>query len=55
VLIRDDARLDRKFDLDLATGTGGCTPFAVNYSCETTTRALALLAQTVSWTEKFDG
>ena len=55
VVIRDDALLDRKFDLDLATGTGSCPPFAVNYSCETTTRALALLAQTVSWTEKFDG
>lgn len=55
VVIRDDAALDRKFDLDLAAGTGSCTPFAVNYSCETTTRALALLSQTVSWTEKFDG
>jgi hypothetical protein len=54
VVIRDDAQLDRKFDLDLAAGTS-CAPFSVNYSCETTTRALALLAQTVSWTEKFDG
>ncbi len=55
VMIRDDAALNRKFDLDLVAGTGGCPPFAVNYSCEATARALALLAQTVSWTEKFDG
>lgn len=55
VVIRDDAVLDRKFDLDLVTETGSCSAFAVNYSCEATTRALALLAQTVSWTEKFDG
>jgi hypothetical protein len=55
VVIRDDATLDRKFDLDLVGATALCSPFAVNYSCEATTRALALLAQTVSWTEKFDG
>ena len=55
VAIRDDATFDRKFDLDLVEATNGCSPFAVNYSCEATTRALALLAQTVSWTEKFDG
>lgn len=55
VVIRDDAALDRKFDLDLVEATILCSPFAVNYSCEATTRALALLAQTVSWTEKFDG
>lgn len=55
VVIRDDATLDRKFDLDLAEGTESCSAFAVNYSCEATTRALALLARTVSWTEKFDG
>jgi hypothetical protein len=55
VVIRDDAALDRKFDLDLVEATAGCSAFAVNYSCEATTRALALLAQTVSWTEKFDG
>jgi hypothetical protein len=55
VVIRDDATLDRKFDLDRVEATGLCSPFAVNYSCEATTRALALLAQTVSWTEKFDG
>ncbi len=55
VVIRDDTALDRKFDLDLTTGTGSCPAFATNYSCEATTRALALLAQTLSWTEKFDG
>ncbi len=55
VVIRDDAALDRKFDLDRVEATISCSPFAVNYSCEATTRALALLAQTVSWTEKFDG
>jgi hypothetical protein len=55
VVIRDDATLDQKFDLDLVEATALCSPFAVNYSCEATTRALALLARTVSWTEKFDG
>src|SRR5262249_37226470 len=55
VVIRDDTLLDRKFDLDLVEATGSCSPFAVNYSCEATMRALTLLAQTVSWTEKFDG
>jgi hypothetical protein len=55
VVIRDEATLDRKFDLDLVEATADCSPFAVNYSCEATTRALALLAQTVSWTEKLDG
>jgi|GEM_PF-4780999 len=55
VVIRDDTALDRKFDLDLVGATNVCSPFAANYSCEATTRALALLAQTVSWTEKFDG
>jgi len=46
---------DCKFDLDLVEATTDCSPFTVNYSCEATTRALALLAQTVSWTEKLDG
>jgi hypothetical protein len=55
LIIRDDAAADRKFDLDVVEQTGGCTPFAVNYSCEAIGRALALLMQTVSWTEKFDG
>jgi hypothetical protein len=55
IVIRDDATLDRKFDLDLVEATADCSPFTVNYSCEATTRALALLAQTVSWTEKLDG
>ena len=55
VVIRDDAALDRKFDLDLVEATSLCTPFTVNYSCEATMRALALLGQTVSWTERFDG
>jgi hypothetical protein len=55
VVIRDDSAVDRKFDLDVVEQNGGCTPFAVNYSCEAVTRALALLMQTVSWTEKFDG
>lgn len=55
LVIRDDAAADRKFDLDVVKQTRGCAPFAVNYSCEAVARALALLMQTVSWTEKFDG
>jgi len=55
LVIRDDAAADRKFDLDVVAQTGGCAPFAVNYSCEAVARALTLLMQTVSWTEKFDG
>ena len=55
LVIRDDATADRKFDLDVVEQNGSCAPFAVNYSCEAAARALALLMQTVSWTEKFDG
>ena len=55
VIIRDDSAVDRKFDLDVIERTGGCTPFAVNYSCEAVARALALLMRTDSRTEKFDG
>lgn len=53
VVIRDDAAPDRKLDLDQVAHSGGCTPFAVNYSCETVTRTLTLLMRTVSWIEKF--
>jgi hypothetical protein len=55
VIIRDDAAMDRKFDLDVIERTNGCTPFAVNYSCEAVARALALLMRTDSRMEKFDG
>jgi hypothetical protein len=53
VVVRDDAALDRKLDLDLVQRGGGCPPFAVNYSCEAVTRALTLLMRTVSWVEKY--
>ncbi|MBI3301924.1 MAG: hypothetical protein HYZ72_07590 [Deltaproteobacteria bacterium] len=53
VVVRDDATPDRKLDLDQVRRGGGCAPFAVNYSCETVTRALTVLMRTVSWTEKF--
>jgi len=53
VVVRDDAAPDRKLDLDLVQRSGGCPPLAVNYSCETVSRALTLLMRTVSWTEKF--
>jgi hypothetical protein len=53
VVVRDDAAPDRKLDLDLVRRSGGCSPFAVNYSCETVSRALTLFMRTVSWTEKF--
>lgn len=52
VIIRDDATLDRKLDLDQVQGGGGCPPFAVNYSCEAVTRALTVLMRTISWTEQ---
>lgn len=55
VVLRDDAAGDRKLDLDMVQDTGGCSPFAVNYSCEAVTRALALLMRTDSRLEKFDG
>ena len=55
LVIRDDVAADRKFDLDVVKQNGSCAPFAVNYSCEAVARALTLLMQTVSWTEKFDG
>jgi hypothetical protein len=53
VVVRDDARPDRKLDLDRVKRSGGCAPFAVNYSCEAVTRALMALMRTVSWIEKF--
>jgi hypothetical protein len=53
VIVRDDATLDRKFDLDLVQRGGGCPPFAINYSCESVTRALTALMRTVSWIEKY--
>ncbi|MGE0679909.1 MAG: hypothetical protein AB7P69_03220 [Candidatus Binatia bacterium] len=53
VVVRDDATLDRKLDLDLVQGGGGCPPFAINYSCEAVTRALTTLMRTVSWIEKY--
>jgi len=53
VVVRDDAAPDRKLDLDLVRRSGGCSPFALNYSCETVSRALTLFMRTVSWTEKF--
>jgi hypothetical protein len=52
VIIRDDATLDRKFDLDRVQTDGSCSSFAVNYSCEAVTRALTVLMRTVSWTEQ---
>lgn len=54
VIVRDDAALDRKFDLDLVRASESCPPFAVNYSCEAVSRALAMLMRTVSWTEQSD-
>ncbi len=51
VIIRDDAALDRKFDLDQVQATQSCPPFAVNYSCEAVTRALTVLMRTIAWTE----
>jgi hypothetical protein len=53
VVVRDDAPPDRKFDLDLVRQGSNCPPLAVNYSCETVSRALTLFMRTVSWTEKF--
>jgi hypothetical protein len=53
VVVRDDATPDRKLDLDQVQSGGGCTPLAINYSCETVTRSLTVLMRTVSWTEKF--
>ena len=53
VVVRDDAAPDRKLDLNLVQRGGGCSPLAVNYSCETVSRALTLFMRTVSWTEKF--
>lgn len=52
VVVRDDAVLDRKLDLDVVQ-RGGCSPFAINYSCEAVTRALTALMRTVSWIEKY--
>jgi hypothetical protein len=53
IVVRDDAVLDRKLDLDLVARGGGCPPFAINYSCEAVTRALTALMRTVSWVEKY--
>jgi hypothetical protein len=53
IVVRDDATLDRKLDLDLVQRGGGCPPFAINYSCEAVTRALTALMRTVSWIEKY--
>jgi len=53
IVVHDDAASDRKLDLDLVRRGGSCPPFAVNYSCETVSRALTLFMRTVSWTEKF--
>lgn len=55
VVLRDDSAGDRKLDLNVVQHTGSCSPFAVNYSCEAVTRALALLMRTDSRIEKFDG
>jgi hypothetical protein len=52
VVVHDDATLDRKLDLDIVQ-RGGCSPFAINYSCEAVTRALTTLMHTVSWIEKY--
>lgn len=52
VIVRDDATLDRKLDLDLVQ-RGGCAPFSIKYSCEAVTRALTALMWTVSWVEKY--
>ncbi|MGH7964854.1 MAG: hypothetical protein ACRERD_24080 [Candidatus Binatia bacterium] len=52
VVVRDDATLDRKLDLDRVERSGGCMPFTVNYSCEAATRALTVLMRTVSWIER---
>ena len=53
VVVHDDSAPDRKLDLDLVRQSNGCAPLAVNYSCETVSRALTLFMRTVSWTEKF--
>lgn len=53
VVVRDDAALDRKLDLDVVQRGSGCPPFAINYSCEAVTRALTTLMRTVSWIEKY--
>ena len=53
LVVHDDAKPDRKLDLDLVRQGNTCPPFAVNYSCETVSRALTLFMRTVSWTEKF--
>ena len=55
VVIRDDAAMDRKLDLDLIQHSGSCPRFAVSYSCEAVAHALALLMRTDSRMEKFDG
>lgn len=52
VVVHDDATLDRKLDLDIVQ-RDGCSPFAINYSCEAVTRALTTLMRTVSWIEKY--
>lgn len=52
VIVSDNATLDRKLDLDLVQ-RGGCSPFAINYSCEAVARALTTLMRTVSWVEKY--
>jgi hypothetical protein len=55
VVVRDDAAVDRKLDLDLIQHSGSCNRFTVSYSCEAVARALALLMRTDSRMEKFDG
>ena len=42
-----------RFDLNQVTRRN-CAPLAVNYSCQTVTRALLLLQRTLSWTERLD-
>ena len=42
-----------RFDLNRVTRRN-CAPLAINYSCETVTRALLLLQRTLSWTERLD-
>ena len=54
VVVQDDGKRDRKLDFDRVTRSSSCSPLAVNYSCETVTRALVLLQRTLSWTEQFD-
>ena len=54
VVVQDDGKRDQKLDFDRVTRSSSCSPLAVNYSCETVTRALVLLQRTLSWTEQFD-